>query len=327
MNSLLIAGCAAGGGVAGYFLDVIAARVPPAADPMDAAMATSSDSSAGSGPGSLEQPPAFDGTVGPDAPGSPGASRAQTRSAISMPGGEAGPPDGAPGPTRTAAGASSSVSSALAGTGSAPGPHGGDHDGLPARPVPATSGVVEKIAVVVLTAVLFGAAAVRFGAVPALAPYCVFFGGLVTLSVADIRVGLVPRKILYPTLFLMSLGLLAASAVGDDWWSMATAAIGGAIGFVAFLVLYILFPRGMGFGDVRLAGLIGVGLGWLTLTDLYSGFLCGFIAGALYGTVKMLVQGSGRKTRFPFAPGLCVGAVIGVLWGGWLASYWVLHST
>jgi len=192
---------------------------------------------------------------------------------------------------------------------------------------PGPPGALELASAAVVTAVLFGAAAVRFGAVPALAAYCVFFAGLVVLSIADIRVGLVPRKFLYPTLALMAVGLVAASAVGDNWWAMVHASVGGVGAFFVFVVIYVLYPRGMGFGDVRLAGLMGAALGWLGYVSLYVGFVAGFFVGAVYGVVTMAVVRGGRKTRFPFGPGLAVGAVVGVLFGGWLASYWVLHST
>jgi len=213
----------------------------------------------------------------------------------------------------------------------APGPAGpgsaaGGDAGPVTRPVPGPPGPVELVATAVVTAVLLAAAAVRFGPVPELAPYCVLFAGLVGISVADLRVGLVPRVFLYPTLALMAMGLVAASAVAGNWAALAHAAIGGAGAFVVFFVLWWFVPRGIGFGDVRLAGLMGAGLGWLGLADVYVGFLSGFVIGALMGTVKMLAQGTGRKTRFPFAPALACGTVIGVLWGSWLASYWVLHT-
>ena len=71
---------------------------------------------------------------------------------------------------------------------------------------------------------------------------------------------------------------------------------------------------------------MGTALGWLGPAEVYVGFLSGFVIGALMGTVTMLVRGTGRKTRFPFAPALAAGTVVGVLWGARLASYWVLHT-
>jgi len=277
MNAVLVAGCAVGGALAGAVLDVVAARVSPAPDPVDAALASAAAS---------HEDPAEVATgattTDPDRPATPGA------------------------PERD---------------GTDPEPPGG-----PARTLPAPPGPLELAVTAAVTALLLAAAGVRFGPVPELAAYCVLFAGLVAISVADLRVGLVPRTLLYPTLALMTLALVAAAALAGDWTPLLHAAIGGAGAFAVFFVVWWFAPRGLGFGDVRLAGLIGAGLGWLGLADLYVGFLSGFVIGALMGTVKMLAQGTGRKTRFPFAPALAVGAVIGVLWGSWLANYWILHT-
>jgi len=159
--------------------------------------------------------------------------------------------------------------------------------------------------------------------VPELAPYCVLFGGLVAMSVADIRVGLVPRKFLYPTLLLVVVGLVCASSVADDWHRILTGAVCGVVAFVVFFVIWFVAPRSMGFGDVRLAGLIGLSLGWLGYAEAYLGFLVAFVAGAIFGVTKMLVLGTGRKTKLPFGPALAAGAVVGVLWGPALAHAWL----
>lgn len=183
-------------------------------------------------------------------------------------------------------------------------------------------GPAELIGVIAITAVLFGAAAVRLGAAPDLAPYCVLFAGLVAVSVADVRVGLVPRVFLYPTAGLVAVGLVAASAVGHDWHAMIDAVIGGAAAFAVFFAIWWFSPRSMGFGDVRLAGVIGLSLGWLGLRQVYLGFVVAFVVGSIVGLVKMAVQGTGRKTALPFGPALAIGAIVGVLWGSTLANLW-----
>lgn len=188
--------------------------------------------------------------------------------------------------------------------------------------LPPPPGVLEHVLSVLVTAFLFGAAAVRFGPDPALAAYCVLFAGLVAVSVADIRVGLVPRKLLYPTLVLMVVALVAASAVSGEYHRLLQAAVGGVGAFVVFFIIWFISPRSMGMGDVRLAGVIGVGLGWIGYRQLYLGFLVAFIVGVVIGVAKMLVQGGGRKTSLPFGPALAVGAVVGVLWGTQLANLW-----
>jgi len=78
----------------------------------------------------------------------------------------------------------------------------------------------------------------------------------------------------------------------------------------------------MGFGDVRLAGLNGVLLGFLGLPVAAVGLFLGFVAGGMFGVV-LLALGRSSKARLPFAPFLAVGAVAGVLVGPALARLWL----
>ena len=176
-----------------------------------------------------------------------------------------------------------------------------------------------------LTAAWFALAAARLGGVPALGAYCALGAGLVAASVVDAREGILPRRIVFVTLGALALGLLGASAADGHWRALADAAIGGAVSFAVFFALWWVVPRGMGYGDVRLAGLIGAALGWLGFGALYVGFLAAFVAGTLVGVVLMVRRGTGRKTRLPFGPALAAGAAFGVFWGPWAVHIW-LHS-
>lgn len=196
----------------------------------------------------------------------------------------------------------------------------------PAATAPATRrllpGVLPGEALVVAT-VMAGACAltaVRVGAVPQLAAYCVLVAGLVAVSITDLRAGLVPRRLLYPTLVLVAGGLVGASASVDDWHRMLTAVIGGGIAFVLFGAVWWISPKAMGFGDVRLAGLCGGALAWLGFAPLYLGFLAACVGGTLMGLVTLAMRGN---RRFPFAPALAVGTMFGALWGGWLGNLWL----
>jgi leader peptidase (prepilin peptidase)/N-methyltransferase len=192
---------------------------------------------------------------------------------------------------------------------------------------PPPASLVGRIGTAAVTAALFLAAAIHFGPVAELAPFCVLFCGLVVLSVTDIRVGLVPRKLLYPWLALVTVGLVGASAADAEWHRFAVAAVCGAVVFAVFFAIWYALPRGMGFGDVRLAGVIALALGWLGALHVYVGILVAFVAGSLWGVVAMLVTGGGRKTRLAFAPALAIGAVVGVLWGGTIIHHWVGHGS
>ena len=175
-------------------------------------------------------------------------------------------------------------------------------------------------AATVVTGALFGTAAVHFGRDLVLAPYCVFFALLVVISVTDLSHRLVPRRLIYGALALIVPLLVASSAVDHTWHSLDGALIAAAVAFGLFFALWWFIPRGMGFGDVRLAGAIGFTTGWLSLLHAYVAFLAGFLVGMVFGLVLMAVSSAGRKTRIPFAPSLAVGAVIAVFWGAHIAQ-------
>jgi leader peptidase (prepilin peptidase)/N-methyltransferase len=167
----------------------------------------------------------------------------------------------------------------------------------------------------VVTALVLGAFAARFGDDVVLAAYAVFGLSLVAMSAVDLERQIIPNRLVYTTLVVMVPLFVVAAAVDDRWGSLARAAIAGAIAFVAFLAVHLAVPRGMGFGDVRLAGVIGFATGWLGLGHAFVGFFTAFVLGAVVGIGAMAVSGAGRKTRIPFGPFLAAGAVVTVLFG------------
>ncbi len=177
-----------------------------------------------------------------------------------------------------------------------------------------------------LTGLWFALAAIRIGDVPALGAYCALGVGLVAASVVDARDGIVPRVIVFPTLAVAGGALVAASVAAAHEQPLLDAAIGGAIAFCVFFTLWWCFPRGLGYGDVRLAGLIGVALSWLGFGELYVGFLFAFVAGTVLGVALMVLQGTGRKTTLPFAPPLALGAAFGCFFGAWALHLWLPHT-
>jgi leader peptidase (prepilin peptidase)/N-methyltransferase len=142
---------------------------------------------------------------------------------------------------------------------------------------------------------------------------------LVAVSTTDLTHRLVPRRLIYGALALIVPLLVASSAVESDFGRLTGAALAGALAFAVFFALWWFIPRGMGFGDVRLAGAIGLTVGYLSLLHAYVAFLAGFVIGMVFGLATMVLSGAGRRTRIPFAPSLAAGAVIAVFWGGQLA--------
>ncbi len=182
----------------------------------------------------------------------------------------------------------------------------------------------------VITGILFGLAADRLtvhgheASLLLVLPYWVFLAAAVTVSVTDLTHRLVPRQILYGALALIVPLLVLVSAHLGAWRPLVDAAGAGLGAFAVFFAIWFFVPRGMGFGDVRLAGVIGVTVGYLGLLEAYLAFLVGFVLGLVFGLVLMVGSGSGRKTRIPFAPALCVGATVAILWGAPLVRH-VFH--
>lgn len=173
----------------------------------------------------------------------------------------------------------------------------------------------------VVTGVLFGLTADRLtvhghaATLLLVLPYWVFLALAVTVSVTDLTHRLVPRQLLYGALVLVVPLLVLVSVHLAAWRPLVDAAAAGLVAFVVFFAIWFFVPRGMGFGDVRLAGVIGVAVGYLGLLEAYLAFLVGFVLGLVFGLVLMVGSGSGRKTRIPFAPALCIGAAVAIVWG------------
>jgi len=173
----------------------------------------------------------------------------------------------------------------------------------------------------VLTGVLWAAVAHSFGPHVLVIPYLTFTAMAVAVAVTDLTHRLVPRRIVYAALVLITVELMGVSIHDDSWHHFAIAVIGGAMAFGAFFLIWFLVPRGMGFGDVRLAGVIGLTVGYLGLVHVYLAFLTGFVLGLLFGLVLMIGSSAGRKTRIPFAPALVAGASIAIVWGGMIGQH------
>ena len=113
--------------------------------------------------------------------------------------------------------------------------------------------------------------------------------------------------------------LTAAAGLAGEWSRLIVAAAGVAILGLVYLVLAIVKPGGMGFGDVKLAGVLGLFLGWLGWSTLAVGALGGFILGGLFGIV-LLALGRSKRTAVAFGPWMLAGAWIGILIGEPIAT-------
>lgn len=171
-----------------------------------------------------------------------------------------------------------------------------------------------------LTCALFAAMAAYLGPVAQLPAYLYLVAVGVALAMIDLDVFRLPDALTLPSYGVGLVLLGIASLVQHDGWSLARAAIGMTALFAFYFTVAFIAPRGMGFGDVKLSGVVGLYLAWLGWGQLVVGAFAAFFVGAVVGIGLMLFAGGGRKTKVPFGPFMLVGALIGVFAGDPIAS-------
>lgn len=169
-------------------------------------------------------------------------------------------------------------------------------------------------------AVLFAAVAARIGWHMDLAAHLVAAAGMLALAVIDLDTKRLPDKVLGPTTAATAVFLALAAFVDDRWDDLGRGALGGVAGFVALLVIHLAKPAGMGFGDVKLAFLCGLVLGWHGLAEVVLGLYGGFVLGAVVGVVLIAAKRVRFGRTIPFGPFLVAGTLGMVLLGEPLAD-------
>jgi leader peptidase (prepilin peptidase)/N-methyltransferase len=172
-----------------------------------------------------------------------------------------------------------------------------------------------RIVVSVATAALFGAVGVRFAGDWALPAYLVLAASLLVVSIIDLEHYVIPNRVVYPTIALALPLLAGAAALEHDWARFTHALIGGAVAWTLLLLVHLISPRGMGFGDVRLSFILGLYLGWLGAGHVALGMFLGFFLGSIAGIALVIVRRRSRKEAIPFGPFLAAGAMLAVLVG------------
>lgn len=160
--------------------------------------------------------------------------------------------------------------------------------------------------------------------VPGLLPLLLVVGSAgIALTAIDLDHHRLPNAIVLPLYPAALVGLLLAGLLSGEWpWPSAL--VGAALWLVVVGLPWLVSGgRGMGFGDVKLAPVLGVTLGWAALSAAVVGLLAAFLLGALVGIAAMLFAGAGRKTALPFGPFLLAGALLGLLLGPLLGDWYV----
>ena len=166
-----------------------------------------------------------------------------------------------------------------------------------------------------VTAILFALTAWRFGVVLELPAFLVLARNAVLLTVIDVQHRLLPNRVLMPAFGAGAILLTAAAALTGEWWALLRAGLGAAVLFGVFLVLALISPRSLGMGDVKLAGLLGLYLGWLGWDAVVVGGAAGFVIQALLALVLLVGRRIGLRSELPFGPAMLLGAAVAIAVG------------
>jgi leader peptidase (prepilin peptidase)/N-methyltransferase len=162
---------------------------------------------------------------------------------------------------------------------------------------------------------LFAGAAARLGYNWDLPAMLVLLASLLALACIDVELLVLPKLIIYPTLAGVAGLLILAAALTDEWHHLFVAGLCAIGWFVVFFALNFANPRYLGFGDVRLAPVLGLGLGWLGWRYVVLGFFAANLIGAVIGIVLLATKRMSRDQQIPYGVYLALGTAFAVFVG------------
>ena len=174
------------------------------------------------------------------------------------------------------------------------------------------------VRVAVTTALLAGllaGAVVLAGARPATLALAWAAGAGVVLGAVDLRSHRLPDRVTWPAHAVCAAALMADAVVLGTWPALLRAVAAGAVTFGLAAGLAALFPQALGYGDVKLLGLLGLLLGWFGWGVLMAGVFLGLLTGALVSLALLATRRAGWRTAVPFGPPLLAGAVLALALG------------
>ena len=137
------------------------------------------------------------------------------------------------------------------------------------------------------------------------------------LAVIDLRTHRLPDRLVLPAYPVGIVLLVIVAASSGAWGDLWRAIAGGAILFLFYLALRALQPAGMGGGDVKLAGVVGIVLGFVGWDALLIGAFAGFLVGGLFSLIVLVARRAGPGTAIPFGPWMLLGSWIAIALHPW----------
>lgn len=137
----------------------------------------------------------------------------------------------------------------------------------------------------------------------------------IALTLIDIDHQRLPNDIVLPSLAVVATLLTVAAILTGDLARVISTLGGAAALFAVYFVIVVVYPKGMGGGDVKLAPLIGAVLGFIGWPEVAIGGFAGFVFGAMWGIALMAFRSAKGTSKIPFGPFMLVGAWVGLVWG------------
>lgn len=148
-----------------------------------------------------------------------------------------------------------------------------------------------------------------------------FFVVLLAISLIDLERQIIPNAIVYPSVIGFAIAVVLGWAIGAEFHPVM--GLLGLLGFGGLLLLIVLiYPKGMGMGDVKLAALIGLVVGAHDLGSVVVAAVLGMVLGGIGGVLVLAFRG-GENQKMPFGPFLAAGAVLATFFGPSIASWYL----
>jgi len=166
------------------------------------------------------------------------------------------------------------------------------------------------------TGVLAALVALQFGASWLLPAQLWLLGLAVILTVTDLQLQRLPNAVLWPGGVVLAVLLVVAAFARQEPAVLIGSVVAAAVLFALFLLAAVVSPAGMGMGDVKLAAVLGLALGYVGLATVLLAVLLAFALHAVVSLVLLATRRAGRRTALPFGPPLLIGSAVAL---GWLA--------
>lgn len=167
------------------------------------------------------------------------------------------------------------------------------------------------------TAMVFGVVAWKFhgSAYSLLLAFLYLAAVSIALALIDVDTHTLPNRIVIPSYFVGAILLGATAIFGKNYSGLIRAVAGMCVLGLFYFALALIYPGGMGMGDVKFAGVLGLFLGYLGWGVLLVGAFSAFILGGIFALALMVFRKANRASGIPFGPWMLTGAWVGVFFG------------